>query len=887
MKKETKIKRKKRKNTSSRKTTRTSKYETKNIKKRINEKKINKTKNTIILALLLVFVAIVLVVYSKIGLIGAAGIGAILFLTLIIITLFLKVKKKKKLVTILLMFVLLCGIAAMGAFAAFIFYIKTLSDPLYEDKKKELNKQETTTLYDGAGYEFAKLGSEMREKVTYEKLPEVLIDAIIATEDSRFFQHNGFDAPRFIKATLGQVTGNKKAGGASTLSMQVVKNVFTDGTIDEGINGIIRKFQDIYISVFKLEKDFTKEQIIEFYVNNHYLGGNIYGVEEASQTYFGKSCSELTLPEASIIAGMFKSPSYYKPDTHPENAELRRETVLYLMKRHGYITANEEKMANAIPVSSLVEPHVAQANPYQGYIDTVVKEIRDTYGVNAYTTSLKVYTTLDRTKQEAVDRVLSGEAYGWLNDVLQTGVAVVNSENGAILAIGAGRNRSGLNSYNYATQMKKQPGSTAKPLFDYGPGIEYYDWSTYTPFEDQPYQYSNGRPINNWDGSFYGTMTMRSALSLSRNIPALKAFQQIDNRKIIEFVTSLGITPEIDNGRIHEAHSIGAFDGVSPLQMAAAYAAFSNGGYYNKPFSVSKIEFRATGETKEHEYNKTRVMSEATAYMITSMLQDVALNGGTPVNVACKTGTTNFDSTYMEKLGMPWDAVKDTWLIGYSTKTVIGMWYGYDEMNQEMVNNGYVLNNVPASRQKDYLFQALVREGAMEWDRSAFQQPSSVVRVGVAAGSNPAKLAGPGTTPIYELFKKGTEPTETLYGDATIAGPFGLKATVDKTTKKITLSWSALSPGEYARTEYGAFGYNIYLDNRLLTWTDKTTYTATEFGTYKIVATYKGFSGVKSTGAEVVVSEPKEEKPTTPETDEKENNNNNTENNSTEEKKEP
>ena len=191
--------------------------------------------------------------------------------------------------------------------------------------------------------------------------------------------------------------------------------------------------------------------------------------------------------------------------------------------------------------------------------------------------------------------------------------------------------------------------------------------------------------------------------------------------------------------------------------MAAAYAAFSNGGYYNKPFSVSKIEFRSTGEIKEHEYNKTRVMSEATAYMITSMLQDVALNGGTPTNVACKTGTTNFDSTYMEKLGMPWDAVKDTWLIGYSTKTVIGMWYGYDEMNQEMVNNGYVLNNVPASRQKDYLFQALVREGAMEWDRSAFQQPSSVVKVGVAVGSNPAKLAGPGTQAVYELFKKGTE----------------------------------------------------------------------------------------------------------------------------------
>lgn len=859
MKKE--IKRKRVNSSTPKKTTRSSRYETKSIKKRVTEKKKLKTKNTILLALLLICIVITIFVYLKVGTIGAIGIGGFLAITLGIIALLVKLKSrgKKVVMTVLLMLILAGGIAAMSAFGIFIFYIKSISDPLYADKESELNKKETTTLYDGAGYEFAKLGSEMREKVSYEELPEVLIDAIVATEDSRFFQHNGFDAPRFIKASLGQVVGNRNAGGASTLSMQVVKNVFTDAKADEGVSGIIRKFQDIYIAVFKLEKNYTKEQIVEFYVNNHYLGGNVYGVEEAAQTYFGKSASELTLSEAAIIAGMFKSPTYYKPDTHPENAEARRRTVLYLMNRHGYITKEEQEMANSIPVSSLVQPYEAQVNPYQGYIDTVVKEIKDTYGVNAYNTSLKVYTTLDRNKQEAIDRVLSGEAYNWLNDALQTGVAVVNTDNGAIIAIGAGRHRTGLNSFNFATQMKKQPGSTAKPLFDYGPGIEFNDWSTYTLFDDSPYHYSNGRTINNWDGSFYGTMTMRRALSLSRNIPALKAFQQVDNRKIIEFVTSLGITPEIESGRIHEAHAIGAFTGVSPLQMAAAYAAFSNGGYYNAPFSVSKIEFRSTGDVKEHEYNKTRVMSEATAYMITSMLQDVALNGGTPANIACKTGTTNFDSNFMEKLHMPWDAVKDTWLVGYSTHTALAMWYGYDEMNQDMVNAGYVLNNVPASRQKDYLFQAFVREGAIEWDRGAFQMPNSVVKVGVAVGSNPAKLAGPGTQAIYELFKKGTEPTETEYGNATIGGPYGLKASVDKNNKKVTLSWSALSPGEFARTEYGSFGYNVYLDGKLLAWTDKTTYTATGYGTYKIVATYKGFSGVQSTGDEITVSEPKEE----------------------------
>lgn len=302
------------------------------------------------------------------------------------------------------------------------------------------------------------------------------------------------------------------------------------------------------------------------------------------------------------------------------------------MRKHGYITKEEEKMANSIPVESISSEGIATQteSEYQGYIDTVVEEVQETYGVDPYVTPLLVYTNLDREKQNAVNSVLKGETYNWINDKVQTGVSVLDSETGKILAIGNGRNKTGAKTFNYATDIERQPGSTAKPLFDYGPGIEYNDWSTYTLFDDAPYSYSNGRSIKNWDGGYYGTITLRRALSTSRNIPALKAFQQVDNKKIIEFVTNLGIKPEIENGKIHEAHSIGAFTGVSPLEMSAAYAAFSNGGYYNKPYSVSKIVFRDTNKTKEHKEEKKRVMSEATAFMISSVLQDVALTGGTP-----------------------------------------------------------------------------------------------------------------------------------------------------------------------------------------------------------------------------------------------------------------
>ncbi len=870
----------------------------KKIKTRIKVKK-NLGLN-IKIAILLAVVAILLVCYYKLGKLITAAVGLVLFFLLGIIYIFTrKGKKRKKLIRIVLIFILLIGISVLIAFSGFVMYIKSKADPKYD--KAKLNTLEISRIYDKDGNEIAKLGSEKREKVTYDELPEVLVDAIIATEDSRFFQHNGLDAPRFVKATIGQLTKGSGAGGASTLSMQVVKNSFTDkyGQKTSGVAGIIRKFEDIYLSVFRLEKDYSKEQIIEYYVNNHFLGGNIYGVEEAANAYFGKSVSELNLSEAAILAGMFKSPNFYRPTVNPKNAADRRRTVLYLMRRAGYITKEEEQIANNIPVESLTNNSIASnENPFQGFIDTVAEELEDKYGIDPYTTPLLVYTTLDPARQNAVNSVLAGENYNWIDDRVQSGVAVLESDTGKILAIGNGRNVGSRNSYssarllNYATQIRRQPGSTAKPLFDYGPGMEYNNWSTYEQFVDGPYTYSNGRSIKNWDGGYYGQITLRKALSASRNIPALKAFQSVKNEDIKTFVTNLGITPEIcasgykydrENDRcvnkqdetdvkdtiaLHEAHSIGAFTGVSPLIMAGAYAAFSNGGYYNEPYSVAKFVYRQTGEVVEHKSEKKQVMSDSTAFMISSVLQDVALTGGTPANVACKTGTTNFDENTMNDYNMPGDAIRDSWVIGYSTKTTIGMWYGYDDFTRESIAEGYVLHNVPATIQKDRLFNALVSAGAMEWEREAFNPPSTVTKVAVSPGSKPAKLASPGGPAVYEFFKKGTEPTEYDLTYYKIAAPGNLK--VSDSNGKVNISWSAVSPGELGNDAHGKFGYNIYKDDVLITWTDKTSYSFTPsgsvYGTYKVIATYKTYNDIQSDPAVYVHEQPKEKpKPEEPE----------------------
>ncbi len=857
-----------------------------------SKSKSKSTNNSIKIAVLLAAVAIILLTYMTLGIELTILMTILLAIVYGVWHLLQKIQsktKKRKVVSILLIIFFGLGITCLVGFSAFMIYVKAKADPLFDTAN--LNTVELTRLFDKDGKEFAKLGSEKREKVSYEQLPEVLIDAVVATEDSRFFQHNGFDAPRFLKAALGQLAGHSGAGGASTLSMQVVKNSFTDhlGQKTAGKDGIIRKFEDIYLAVFKLEKKYSKEEIIEYYVNNHFLGGNIYGVQEAAKTYFGKDVSELNLSEAATIAGMFKSPNYYRPNVNPKNATARRQTVLNLMVRHGYITKEEADIAAAIPMDSLTTTDSSSGilSQYQGYIDTVADEITNKYGINPYTTPLLVYTNLDRSRQDAVNSVLNGENYNWINNKVQTGVSVLDSETGKILAIGNGRNvnnrsNDNVDQYNYATQIKRQPGSTAKPLFDYGPGIEYNNWSTYELFDDAPYSYSNGRSIKNWDGKYFGTITLRRALSTSRNIPALKAFQKVDNKKIRKFVTSLGITPEVCNSgykydkekdlcinktdssdtqnplTLHEAHSIGAFTGVSPLEMSAAYAAFSNGGYYNEPYTVEKIVFRQTKKEVTHKSTKTQVMSDATAFMISSVLQDVSLTGGTPKNVACKTGTTNFDDNTMKSYRMPNDAIRDSWVVGYSTKTVIGMWYGYDSFTKQSIADGYVLHNVPATIQKDRLFNALVSAGAMESNREEFKLPSSVVKVGVAAGSNPAKLASPGQSAIYEYFKKGYEPNEYDTNSYKLPAPGNLKAT--ESGGKVTLSWSSVNHSSMSTSsDYGKFGYNIYKDGILIGWTDKTSYSFTPdgsvYGTYKVVATFKSYSGITSESATITLKE--------------------------------
>lgn len=781
------------------------------------------------------------------------------------------ISKKKKLILNVLLVCVIAFVAVMSVFFAYVIIKAPKFDP------NNLKFTQMSELYDTDGNLITKMGNENRTEITYDDLPEVLIDAIIATEDSKFFQHNGFDLARFVKASGYQLIG-KNGGGASTLTMQIAKNNYTS-TEASGFKGILRKFTDIYLSIFKIERKYTKKEIIEFYVNDSYLGNGAYGVEQASLNYFGKSVSELNLAEASFIAGLFQSPTFYNPYNYPERAEKRRQTVLYLMQRHGYITEEEKEIAKANPITSYIK--TTQTNnsysEYQGYIDTVVEELENEYDLNPYTTPLKIYTAMNRSKQDFVNKVMNGEAWNWENDVAQSGIVMTESASGEVIAVGAGRNKNSERSYNYATMTNRQIGSTAKPIFDYGPAVEYLGYGTVNYIDDTPTTYSDGTKISNSDGGYKGRLPMYQALGLSRNITALKTFQQVaseaGNDKILKFATSLGITPEVDkNGKIHEAHSIGSFTGStkegesrnSPMTMAGAYQTFSNGGYYIKPHTIKKFVYKDTDEVVEANATKTRVMNDSTAYIINYSLNWSATEGLAKsaaniggVATAAKTGTSNFDEATRKKYGLSSKAVNDLWVCGYTPKYTLTMWYGYDKIDKQHYST------TASWTTRDRFYKNLA-ENLFDKDGSSFERPSSIEEVSVVKNSIPLKKA------IYNgvvgYFRKGTGPDETGEEEIeTLPSISGITSKVSGNT--VQLSWNGISAEDMVNLNfdesYGTLGYDIYVKDGsggseiYVGTTTSNSYTHTtnySNPVYVIYTAYSNYKTNRSRGVEHKVS---------------------------------
>lgn len=795
-----------------------------------------------------------------------------------------KRKRQSRNIILSLIMVILIMIMILGLFG--IIYIITSAPEFDTDK---LYNTSSSILYDKNGNEIGRLGAENRQLVTYDELPQVLVDAIVATEDSRYFQHNGFDIARFAKASLGQLSGNSKAGGASTITMQVVGMAYTDRSESHGLAGIIRKFTDIYMAIFKIEKKYTKEEILEFYVNTPQLGGNnTYGIEQASQRYFGKSVRDISLPEAAILAGIFKAPFDYSPFASIDGCTKRKNIVLNLMYRHGYITEEQLNDAKSIPVESLINLNVNDGlNKYQWFIDTVQEDVKNTTGKNPAAVPMKIYTTLDPTIQDELNTAGNTNTYNkWKNDDEQLSMVVTSVSDGSIVGIYGGRNQNGVQELNRATSKSYQPGSSAKPILDYGPAIEYNNASPGTYVFDEPMSYSNGQSIKNWDGSYYGQITMRYALARSRNIPALQAFQSIDKDKIANFAHGMGINygPEL-----YESYSIGSFDTVSAVQLSAAYATFARGGYYIEPYTFTKIEFTDTDDVYENKPKKEKVMSDSTAYMINSILTTAKSSYGvggsfnvSGTDIAAKTGTSTYPNNAVAAAGIKATPSRDNWSLVYSPDYSISLWYGYDKLSKTTYTT---MNN--ANRVKNNIMNNIGKKIFKK--NSRFEKPSSIVEVEVEKETVPLQLPSaytPSNMRMTEIFKKGTEPTETSIRYQQLENPTNGKATTNGST--VYLSWTGINTPDAINSEYlqnyfnenykyspskyyqnrlsynnqyiGELRYSIYLQTgdklQLIAETKDTNYTYQGDGsanyTFIIKANYSIFKDNASTGLKIV-----------------------------------
>ena len=482
---------------------------------------------------------------------------------------------------------LVLGLVSTGVGA--ITFASMIKDTPTLDSSKLIDPL-STKFYDKDGNFLYEYGKEKRTKITYNQVPKVLEHAFIATEDSHFYEHFGIDLKRTAKAIFVNVTGDFGSQGGSTITQQVIKNSFLSPE-----KTIKRKVQEWDLA-YQLEKKYSKQDILMMYLNKIYLGNRSYGVAAAAKNYYGIESDDLkkmTLAQAAMIAGLTQSPNNYDP-TIPENKEAatkRRHIVLSSMLRDGYITEKQMKEAEKVPVTEgLVAKNTQQSMPYEAFLDAAVKEVKGKLkDVDISEDGLSIYTTLDPKAQDFADKMMNtSEIIAYPDANFQGAFVLLDTKTGEVRAIGSGRNdyKAQFSGHNFAVDIKRQPGSIFKPIFDYGPAIENLKWSTAHLINDQKTTYSTGQPISNWDHQYHGMLTIRTALQYSYNIPALLTLREVGMDKAKSFAEQLGIT--FKSNEVYESYSLGS-NTVSPLDMAGGYSAFGNNGLYNKPHFVQKV----------------------------------------------------------------------------------------------------------------------------------------------------------------------------------------------------------------------------------------------------------------------------------------------------------
>ena len=605
--------------------------------------------------------------------------------------------------------------------------------------EKDLVATTSSKIYDNQNNLIADLGAEKRINVKTNEIPIDLVNAIVAIEDHRFFNHRGIDFIRIGGAFFSNLRGGRQGG--STLTQQLIKlTYFSTSSADQTLS---RKIQEAWLAT-QLEQKATKQEILTYYINKVYMSNGNYGMQTAARSYYAKDLKDLSLPQVALLAGMPQAPNQYDPYTNPEAALQRRNLVLKEMLDMKSITNEQYESAVNTPVTDGLQSLTGSSN-YPAYMDNYLKEViqqvEEETGYNVLTTGMDVYTNVDTAAQKRLWDIYNSDEYvNYPDNELQVASTIIDVTNGKVIAQLGSRHQSSNVSFgtNQAVETNRDWGSTMKPISDYAPAIEHEEYSsTGITIPDTPYNFpGTNTQIYNWDRQYYGNISMVYALQQSRNVTAVRALEKVGLKKAQKFLSSIGIDyPEMVYANAISSNTSDSSNkyGASSEKMAAAYATFANGGTYYKPQYVNRVVF-SDGTTKNFETSGTRVMKEATAYMMTDMLKSVITAGlGYNANIsglyhAGKTGTSNYADNELKKLTKDYNyssiVTPDESFVGYTTQYSMAVWTGYTNRLTPVLDDGIKVATDVYKQMMLYLYEQY-GSGSEDWT-----QPSGVYRSG-------------------------------------------------------------------------------------------------------------------------------------------------------------
>lgn len=689
-------------------------------------------------------------------------------------------------------FLFILGIIGAGVIAF------KLCDGIPEFKASDLESADSSIIYDSEGNEIIELGLYLRENVEYSQLSESVIDAFVAAEDSRYFEHFGFDIPRFTKAIIVNLKTRNFDQGGSTMTMQLIKNSYFQVDNDDestlasrnGMSGIKRKMQEIVLAI-TADMRMSKQELLALYLNKINFGDNIRGIEKASEYYFGKSASELNLNESAFLAGIINSPNAYNPyneayrysDTNAyissnvaylDNANNRKNEVLGLMLSHGYITEEEYKLNCKVKIENLLagkNTKFSSTNPeYQSYIDAAIDEVERETGYSPYTKAMNIYTNMNSHLQSYVyamqnDEEQFAKSYQFRNELQQNAIVLLNNQTGELVALGGGRNAAdSARQFNRATDAYINPGSSIKPILEYALAFDVLGYSTAHTVTDQPvYLYDTDILIANSYGQGYsGDMYIQTALAMSLNSPAIQLLmeveEKIDEEGVIAYLQAIGFDRASKNTYDLQWAIGGNMCQVTPVQLAGAHATLMNSGYYVKPHTVNRIEYRGKyNELEDYVADTTgnQVLSSAAAYM-TATLERFNVTSGyiSQLNLIrrdyptfAKTGTTNYDDYQIEAWDLPDFASKDQWVMVQNSNYTIVVWNGFDTLK----DGAYFTVSDENYNLKCKMANILLTEldATIDYNPGELEKPSDLLEISFVRGSFPYVKNGGSTVKGY------------------------------------------------------------------------------------------------------------------------------------------